>query len=189
MNIEGDTDIAAIAAVVADPSRALILLALADGRALSASVLSGEAGIAASTASVHLSKLVCFGLLTVERHGRHRYFRLAGPSVAEMIEALAQLAPPLPVRSLRQGTKAQALRFARTCYDHLAGVVGTELMAALLDQQLIAGGDGVFDPDAVQDDRLSAPGFDIDYPADPACDPANSPISGSISTHYRGGVR
>ena len=148
---------------MADPSRARILLALADGRALPASVLSDEAGVAASTASAHLSKLVRFGLLTVERHGRHRYFRLAGPSVAELIEALAQLAPPLPVRSLRQGTKAQALRFARTCYDHLAGVVGTELMAAFLDQQLIAGGDGIFDPDAVKDDRLSAPGFDIDY--------------------------
>jgi DNA-binding transcriptional ArsR family regulator len=161
--MKGDTDIAAIAALVADRGRAKILLALADGRALPATVLSDEAGVAPSTASAHLSKLVRFGLLTVERHGRYRYFRLAGPRVAELIKALAQLAPAQPVRSLKQGTKAQALRFARTCYDHLAGVLGTELMAAFLDHELISGGDGVFDPDAARDDRLSAPGFDIDY--------------------------
>ena len=66
-------------------------------------------------------------MLRVERHGRHRYFRIAGPEVAELIEALARLSPPAPVRSLRQGTNATAVRYARTCYDHLAGVLGTEL--------------------------------------------------------------
>ncbi len=119
--------------------------------------------MAPSTASAHLSKLVAGGLLRVERHGRSRYFRLAGPQVGELIEVLARLSPPAPVRSLRQGTKAQAVRFARTCYDHLAGVLGTELMTALLDRELIAGGDGVFDPVAAKADRLSSPGFDLDY--------------------------
>lgn len=161
--MDGDADIATIGALVADRARARILLALGDGRALAASVLSDEAGVAASTASAHLSKLVRFGLLTVERHGRHRYYRLAGPEVAELIEALARLAPPAPVRSLRQGTKAQAVRYARTCYDHLAGMLGTELMAALLERELISGGDGVFDPNIATDDRLSSPGFDVDY--------------------------
>jgi hypothetical protein len=126
-------------------------------------VLAGEAGVAASTASAHLGKLVKGGLLVVERHGRHRYFRIAGPEVADLIEALARLSPAAPVRSLRQGTQAQAVRFARTCYDHLAGMLGTELMSALLERELLTGGDGVFEPAAADADRLSSPGFDADY--------------------------
>ncbi len=143
--MKGDADIAKIGALVADPARARILLALGDGRALPASVLADEAGVAASTASAHLGKLVHGGLLTVERHGRHRYFALAGQEVADMIESLAQVAPPAPVRSLREGTRAHAVRYARTCYDHLGGVVGTQLMASLLDRGLLSGGDGLFD--------------------------------------------
>jgi DNA-binding transcriptional ArsR family regulator len=161
--MRGDADIARVGALVADPTRARVLLALGDGRALPATVLAGEAGVAASTASAHLGKLVKGGLLVVERHGRHRYFRIAGPDVADLIEALARLSPPAPVRSLRQGTQAQAVRFARTCYDHLAGVLGTELMSAMLERELLTGGDGVFEPAAADADRLSSPGFDLDY--------------------------
>jgi DNA-binding transcriptional ArsR family regulator len=165
--MHGDADIARVGALVADPARARVLLALGDGRALPATVLAGEAGVAASTASAHLGKLVKGGLLVVERHGRHRYFRIAGPEVADLLEALARLSPPAPVRSLRQGTNAQAVRFARTCYDHLAGVLGTELMAALLERELLIGGDGVFEPGAASEDRLSSPGFDLDYRVTP----------------------
>ncbi len=161
--MRGDADIARVGALVADPARARVLLALGDGRALPATVLAGEAGVAASTASAHLGKLVKGGLLVVEPHGRHRYFRLAGPEVADLIEALARLSPPAPVRSLRQGTQAQAVRFARTCYDHLAGMLGTALMSALLERELLTGGDGVFEPAAADADRLSSPGFDLDY--------------------------
>ena len=166
--MKGDADIASIGALVADPGRAKILLALGDGRALPASVLADEAGVAASTASAHLGKLVTGGLLRVERHGRHRYFRIAGPQVGELIEALARVSPPAPVRSLKQGSKAQAVRFARTCYDHLAGMLGTHLMEAMLDHELLTGGDGVFDPDAARDDRLASPGFDLDYRLTPS---------------------
>ncbi len=67
------------------------------------------------------------------------------------------------MRSLRQGTKPQAVRFARTCYDHLAGVLGTGLMAAMLERELLSGGDGSFHPAAAREDRLAAPGFDLDY--------------------------
>lgn len=161
--MQGDADIAKIGALVADPARARILLALGDGRALPASVLADEAGVAASTASAHLGKLVDGGLLIVERHGRHRYFALAGQDVADLIESLAQVAPPAPVRSLREGTRAHAVRYARTCYDHLGGVVGTRLMASLLDRGLLSGGDGVFDRASAHEDRLSAPGSDYDY--------------------------
>jgi DNA-binding transcriptional ArsR family regulator len=161
--VRGDANIASVGALVAEPARAKILLALGDGRALPATVLAEEAGVAASTASVHLGKLLDGGLLEVERHGRHRYYRVSGPAVGELLEALARLSPAAPVRSLRQGTRAQAVRFARTCYDHLAGVLGTELMRALLERGLLAGGDGAFDPDHADRDRLSAPGFDLDY--------------------------
>jgi DNA-binding transcriptional ArsR family regulator len=161
--MHGDADIASIGALVADPGRARILLALGDGRALPASVLADEAGVAPSTASAHLARLVKGGLLRVERHGRHRYFRLAGPEVGDLMEALARISPPAQVRSLKQGSKAHAVRYARTCYDHLAGVLGTQLMEALLQQDLLTGGDGVFDPDVADNDRLASFGFDHDY--------------------------
>ncbi len=161
--MRGDADIATVGALVADPARGRILLALGDGRALPASVLADEAGVATSTASAHLSKLLDGGLLAVEQHGRHRYFRIAGPEVGDLLEALARLAPPAPVRSLRQGTRAQAVRFARTCYDHLAGMLGTRLMSALIDRELLTGGDGVFRASEADHDRLSAPGLDHDY--------------------------
>src|SRR4051794_35500239 len=99
--MRGDTDLAALGGVLADRSRARMLLALGDGRALPASVLAGEAGVAASTASGHLGRLVDAGLLSVTVQGRHRYYALAGPQVGELIEMLARVAPARPVRSLR----------------------------------------------------------------------------------------
>jgi DNA-binding transcriptional ArsR family regulator len=161
--MQGDADIARIGALVADPARARMLMALGDGRALTASVLADEAGVAASTASSHLSKLVDGGLLTVQSHGRHRYFALASPQVGTLIETLAGMAPPAPVRSLREGTRAHAVRRARTCYDHLAGQLGAGLMGALLEQDLLVGGDGRFAAETAERDRLSAPGSDHDY--------------------------
>jgi DNA-binding transcriptional ArsR family regulator len=159
----GDADVAAVASLLAEPARARIVMALGDGRALAASVLAAEAGVAPSTASEHLSRLVDGGLLHVLPQGRHRYYRLAGPYVGELLEALARVAPPAPVRSLRQGTRAEAIRTARTCYDHLAGRLGVALFAALIDAGHVVGGDGHHDPEAAQRDRLSAPGRDLDY--------------------------
>jgi DNA-binding transcriptional ArsR family regulator len=159
----GDTDLAALGSVLGERARARMLLALGDGRALPAGVLASEAGVAASTASAHLAKLVDAGLLTALSQGRHRYYRLAGPHVAELIEALARVAPAAPVRSLREGTRAQALREARTCYDHLAGRLGVALMQALIGGGAITGGDGHHRLDADGEDRLSAPGRDVDY--------------------------
>ena len=159
----GDVDIAAVAEVLADRSRSRMLLALDDGRALPASRLAAEAGVAASTCSAHLSRLVAAGMLTVEAHGRHRYYRLVGPHVAELLEAVARMAPAMKVGSLREATKAEAVRRARTCYDHLAGRLGVALMGALLDRGALAGGDGAFDPGRAERDRLSAPGRDVSY--------------------------
>jgi DNA-binding transcriptional ArsR family regulator len=159
----GDSDIARTAALIGDPGRARVLTALGDGRELPASVLASEAGVAPSTASAHLAKLVDGGLITAERHGRHRYFRLAGPEVGRAIEALAQIAPPAPVRSLREGTRAHAVRQGRTCYDHLAGRLGVALMAGLIDAGVLTGGDGHHRRARARADRPSAAGRDLDY--------------------------
>jgi DNA-binding transcriptional ArsR family regulator len=140
-----------------------VLLALDDGRALPASVLADEAGISRPTASSHLGKLTNAGLLTVENHGRHRYYRLAGPEVGELLEQLGRLAPSRPVRSLREGTRAARLRSARTCYDHVAGRLGVAVMDNLLDRDALVGGDGRYDPRRDNHDALSKPGHDLNY--------------------------
>jgi DNA-binding transcriptional ArsR family regulator len=129
--VTGDVDLAAVGAVLAEPARAKVLLALGDGRSLPASVLASEAGVAPSTASHHLARLVDAGLIVAEARGRHRYFALAGPEVGGLIEAVARVAPPQPVRSLRQGTRAHAVRYARHCYDHLAGRLGVAVADAI----------------------------------------------------------
>lgn len=156
----GDADLAAVGALLAEPARARILQALLDGRALPAGVLATEAGVAASTASGHLGRLVDGGFLTVENHGRHRYYRLAGAPVAEMLEGLAHLAPSAPVRSLRDDSRARALRRGRTCYDHLAGELGVALLAGMLRRGALVGHDGSFRPGV---ERLSAAGPDCCY--------------------------
>src|SRR4051794_28924714 len=159
----GDADIAAVARLLADGARSRILMTLGDGRALPASLLASEAGIAPSTASEHLRKLVDADLVSVHPQGRHRYFRLTGPEVGSVIEALARVAPRLEVRSLKEGTRAEALRRARSCYDHLAGRLGVRLFAALIDGGDITGGDGVHRLDTDGDDKLSVPGRDVNY--------------------------
>ena len=159
----GDADIAAVASLLADQARCTVLLALDDGRALPASVLADEAGISRSTASSHLGKLTEAGLLSVETHGRHRYYRLAGPEVGVLLEHLVRLAPAHRVRSLREGTRAARLRSARTCYDHLAGRLGVQIMGCLLDREVLVGGDGRYDPRRDSHDALSSVGHDIHY--------------------------
>src|SRR3954467_9802296 len=127
----GDADIATIASVIGHPARGRMLTAMVGGRALPASELAQAAGVAASTASAHLAKLTGSGLVAVERHGRHRYHRLASAQVAELIETMSLLAPAHEVRSLREANRRPAERAARSCYDHLAGAVGVAVADAL----------------------------------------------------------
>ena len=126
-----DADIASAAALIADSTRAAILRALLPDRPLAAGELARLAGVSAATASFHLAKLL------VIRQGRHRYYRLAGHEVAAALEALGLISPGLPVRSLRQSREAAALAEARTCYDHLAGRAGVEVLDGLLRQGLL----------------------------------------------------
>jgi DNA-binding transcriptional ArsR family regulator len=127
-----DRDLAPIGALLGHPARAAMLAALADGRSLPAGELARRAGIAATTATAHLHRLVEGGLVRVRHQGRHRYHELAGPDVATALEALAQIAPRAQVHSLRQDREHRALAHARTCYDHLAGRLGVELRDRLL---------------------------------------------------------
>jgi DNA-binding transcriptional ArsR family regulator len=159
----GDVDFGVPAELIGHPARSAILVALLDRRALPMSMLAGEAGVAPSTASAHLTRLVDGGLLRVRRQGRHRYYELASQEVADALEALARLAPSRPVRSLRADSRARALRLARSCYDHLAGHLGVALLTSLLEQGAVRGGDGLHHPERAREDRLSAPGRDIDY--------------------------
>ncbi|RQW95376.1 ArsR/SmtB family transcription factor, partial [Micromonospora globispora] len=130
---------AGLAALLADTTRASFCLALLDGRAWTAGELARAAGVAPSTASDHLTRLVRGGLLVEERQGRHRYVRLANPAVAQLIEDLAGHAPaaPAPPRTLRAASAGAALAYARTCYDHLAGRLGVQLYDALLTRGLL----------------------------------------------------
>ncbi|MGH7883508.1 MAG: transcriptional regulator, partial [Candidatus Dormibacteraceae bacterium] len=107
-------------------------------------------------------------MLTVEPHGRNRYYRIAGAQVGQLIEILTQLAPTTPIRSLRQGLRAQALREARTCYDHLAGRLGVALMTSLIKAGHLTGGDGTFDPNHAQHDKRTGYGHDVNYQLTPA---------------------
>lgn len=139
-----DVDVSPVAALLGDPARARIAQALHDGRALPAGELARRAGIRPSTASEHLAKLVDGRLLSVERTGRHRYFRLASDDVAHAIEALAAIAPAAAPRSLRQATVGEALAAARTCYDHLAGALGVSVTNSLLAREALVERDGSF---------------------------------------------
>ncbi|MDE9367570.1 helix-turn-helix transcriptional regulator [Luteipulveratus sp. YIM 133132] len=159
----GEPDIAAVAALLADRSRARLLSALLDGRALPAGRLAAEAGVTPQTTSSHLGRLLEAGLVTVERSGRHRFYSLASAEVATALEALGRLAPEPPITSLRQGTGAQRLRDARTCYDHLAGRLGVRVTAHLVDIAVLRrtdGGDGVH---RSHSDALSSPAHGSPY--------------------------
>jgi DNA-binding transcriptional ArsR family regulator len=128
-----------LAALLADDTRAGFCLALLDGRAWTAGELARHAGVAASTASEHLNRLLAGGLLVEARQGRHRYLRLAGPEVARLVEDLAGHAAgdEPPARSLRAVTTNAALARARTCYDHVAGRLGVLLLDGMADRGLV----------------------------------------------------
>ena len=149
MDAEVDLDVAAVGALVGDPARARMLTALMDGRARTAKELAYGAGITPQTASSHLGKLVRARLLAMERQSRHRYFRLAAPSVGHAVEALMAVSAPRP-RAARPDRQLDALRLARTCYDHLAGRLGVMVTEALVRRRLLK--------PMGRDFRLTAPG-------------------------------
>jgi DNA-binding transcriptional ArsR family regulator len=160
--MKGDADVAAAARLLAEPARAALVLALMDAEALPSGDLAARAGIAPSTASEHLARLVEGNLLEVERKGRRRYYRLAGPEVADAVEALAVIAPRLPVSSLREATRGELLRFARTCYDHLAGRVGVAVATSLERERVVVRRNGSYGLGPAAGPRLAELGIDLE---------------------------
>ena len=135
------SSLAGTAALIGEPARTAMLVALMDGRALTAGELAGAAGVSAPTASGHLARLLDAGMLALERQGRHRYYRLANAAVATMLEGMMALGEILdgsaakPRTPIVTGPRDKALRRARLCYDHLAG----EVAVAMADSMIARG--------------------------------------------------
>jgi DNA-binding transcriptional ArsR family regulator len=133
--------IAEVAALVGDPARANILCALLGGRALTATELAFAAGVTPQTASGHLGKLFAARLIALMKQGRHRYYRLAGPQVGQMLEGIMNVALTGPPRFQPKSKLDDKLRHARTCYDHIAGVVGVGLAESMTRREFVVLGD------------------------------------------------
>ena len=146
--------LAQIAGLLADQTRAAFCMAMLDGRAWTVGELARQAGVAPSTASEHLTRLIAGGLMAEERQGRHRYVRLANPIAAGLIEDLASYAPSTPTmtppmpNNLRASVRMSAEARARTCYDHLAGHLGVAITDAILDRGLVTDDMGLTVTDA-----------------------------------------
>jgi len=136
--------LAEIGALLGDPARANMLLALIAGRPLTAGELAWSARVTAQTASGHLAKLTEAGLLAVERQGRHRYYRLASPLIAQMLEGMQVVASLQSPPRYRPASKIDdALKAGRTCYDHLAGRLGVAIADAMVARgHVVLAGDG-----------------------------------------------
>jgi DNA-binding transcriptional ArsR family regulator len=159
--MDADAQVAPVALLVADATRSTILWALSDGRALPACELALRAGVTAATISYHVDKLIDGGLVSAERQGRHRY-RLANPAVVGVLESLAALAPPAPARTYREGKIAKALRFGRTCYDHLAGRMGVEITEALVRRNALVVRDREYELTLEGERFLTGLGVDVE---------------------------
>jgi DNA-binding transcriptional ArsR family regulator len=133
-------DISPIAAAVADPTRGRMLMALMAGRALTATELALDGGVSPSTASSHLARLSEAGLVSMARQGRHRYFRIARPEVAAMLEGMISVADARG-SARTTGPRDPAMRRARVCYDHLAGEAAVQLLDQLRTHDIVIGDD------------------------------------------------
>jgi DNA-binding transcriptional ArsR family regulator len=129
--------ISSLGYLLADPGRSAMLLALLEGRALPAGELARAAAVSAQSASAHLAKLCRGGLITMQREGRCRYYKLAGPRVANALEALGAISTVRPVAAYTAAKADQSMLLARSCYDHLAGRVGVALTETMQKQRII----------------------------------------------------
>ncbi len=156
-----DAAIAPVASLLADPVRVAILLALSDGREMSAGELALVAGVTAATASAHLSKLTASGFIGVRRQSRYRFYQLIRPELTQVLEALAVVAPAATPRTHRQARIGRAVRAARTCYDHLAGRLGVLLTRVLIERDVLHPDDRQFQLTPAGDTFLAGIGLDL----------------------------
>lgn len=159
--LSSEPHLAKVASLMGDPARANMLSALMDGRALTAAELAAAAGVAASTASAHLTKLAEGGLVALEKQGRHRYFRLAGADVAAALEALDALAARVAPRPVRTGPRQAERRRLRSCYDHLAGAEAVRLIEHLTAIGAVGEGEDDFALTPRGEALLNAIGVDL----------------------------
>src|SRR6516162_7758775 len=134
MDIGMEPDISSLAALISEPARGRILIALLDGRALQATELAQRAGITCQTASSHLARLAQGRLLQVVPQGRHRYYRIANARVAELLESMARFAP---IKETYRSQPKSPIQIARTCYNHLAGTLGVRITDAIVGRGLL----------------------------------------------------
>jgi DNA-binding transcriptional ArsR family regulator len=154
---------AEVAALVGDPARANILCALLGGRALTATELAFAAGVTPQTTSGHLGKLHAARLLVLMKQGRHRYYRLAGPHVGQMLEGIMNVALAGPPRYQPKSRLEDQLRHARTCYDHIAGVLGVGLAERLIECEHVILGDEAGEVTPAGADFLAKLGVDLSH--------------------------
>jgi DNA-binding transcriptional ArsR family regulator len=154
-------DIAIVAQLLGDPARANMVMALMSGQALSAAELAHEAGVTPPTATGHLGKLVSLGLLKGEKQGRHRFFQLCDPDVGEAVEALIAVAARAGHLRARPGPKDEAMRHARSCYDHLGGRLAVDLTGRWLAAGLLTWRGGAFQLTRKGRDFLSGRGIEL----------------------------
>jgi len=152
---------AEVAALVGDPARANILCALLDGRALTATELAFAAGVSPQTTSGHLGKLLSARLLLLVKQGRHRHYRLAGSHVGQMLESIMNVALAGPPRFQPRSKLDEKLRHARTCYDHIAGLLGVGLAERLTKREFVILGDEAGEVTPAGADFLSKLGVDL----------------------------
>ena len=153
--------IAEIAALVGDPARANMLSALMDGRALTAGELAYAAGVSPQTTSGHLGKLSTANLVVQMKQGRHRYYRLAGPQVGQMLEGIMNVALHAPPRYQPKSRVDEQMRHARTCYDHIAGVLGVALADAMTARDFVVLGDEAGEVTPAGEEFLAKLGVDL----------------------------
>src|SRR5262245_38467186 len=153
--------IAEVAALVGDPARANILCALLDGRALTATELAFAAGVSPQTTSAHLARLTAARLLQLARQGRHRYYRLAGPEIGIMLESIMNVAMTGPPRYQPKSKADDQMRTARTCYDHIAGMLGVALADRLTERDYVVLGDEAGEVTPAGTEFLTGLGVDL----------------------------
>jgi DNA-binding transcriptional ArsR family regulator len=160
--MDPDADLAAVASLIADRHRAQILLTLLGGTPQSGSALAEAAGISRSLASAHLKKLVAGRLVRAQPSGRQQLYSIASEPVADALEILILIAPAGSVRSLTDATRARSLRWARMCYDHLAGAVGVCVTEALIARGFVDEEDGTYRIGAGGAAEFGRFGIDVD---------------------------
>lgn len=156
--MSAEPDLARIARTLGDPSRIQMLALLMDGRALTAKELSYGVGVSPATGTAHLQRLQADGLLVATSQGRHKYFRLGSPEVAQCVEALMAVAPRAV---LTGGPPDSPIRQARMCYDHLAGRLGRRLLEHLLSQRLLRTDGAAYEVTRLGEGRLEELGIDV----------------------------